>query len=118
VLQHLIYNEVRKYTEKALFHYTKMPDVTFETPDGRLIAVEVVADQSLKVNIEGIEAKLPILKKYNDYFFVVKDQNLSKYESFGEILTKTQVPTKIKSFFGGGEAETEDNEPDVNPDIQ
>jgi hypothetical protein len=99
VMQHIILNEVRKYTEKVLMHYTKLPDVTFETADGRLVAIEVIADLSLKANMEAMENKLPVLKKYNDYFYVVKDPELRKYESFGEILTKTQVPTKLKSYF-------------------
>lgn len=99
ILQHLILAEVKKYTEKVLIHYTKLPDVTFETSDGRLIAVEVIADLSLKANIEAMEEKLPILKRYNDYFYAVKDPDLRKYESFGEILVRTQIPTKIKSYF-------------------
>lgn len=102
VLQHLIFREVKKYTDKVLIHYTKLPDVTFETPDGRLIAIEVIADLSLKANIGSMEEKLPILKKYNDYFYVVKDPDLRKYESFGEILVRTQVPTKIRSYFEAG----------------
>jgi len=64
------------------------------------VAIEVIADVSLKANIEAMEAKLSILKKYNDYFYVVKDPALRKYESFGEILTKSQAPMKIKSYFG------------------
>ena len=106
VLQNMIFKEVKKYTDKVLMHYTKLPDVTFETPDGKLVAIEVIADLSLKTNIEAMEAKLAIMKKYNDYFYVVKDPSLRKYESFGEILIKTQAPTKIKSYFGGGSEET------------
>jgi len=100
VIQHQLLEEVKKYTDKVLVHYTKLPDVTFETPDGKLVAIEVIADVSLKANIEAMEAKLSILKKYNDYFYVVKDPALRKYESFGEILTKSQAPMKIKSYFG------------------
>jgi len=102
VLQYLIFAEVKKYTEKVLLHHTKLPDVTFETPDGKLVAIEVIADLSLKANIEAMEGKLPVLKKYNDYFYVARDPTLRKYESFGEILTRTQVSTKIKAYFGGG----------------
>lgn len=99
VLQHLIFREVKRYTDKVLIHHTKLPDVTFETKEGRVIGIEVIADLSLKANIGSMEEKLPLLKKYNDYFYVVKDPDLRKYESFGEILTRTQVPTKIKSYF-------------------
>ncbi|MBN2250975.1 MAG: ATP-binding protein, partial [Candidatus Altiarchaeota archaeon] len=103
VLQHLVFREVKKYTDKVLLHYTKLPDVTFETADGKLIAIEVIADLGLKANIEMMEQKLSILKKYNDYFYLVKDPNLRKYESFGEILTRTQIQTKIKSYFASAE---------------
>jgi hypothetical protein len=99
VLQHLILEEVKKYTEKVSFHFTKLPDVIFETKDGRIIAIEIIADVSIKANVEAMEEKVPLLKKYNDYFFVVTDPKLKKYESFGEILTRTQVPMKIKSYF-------------------
>ena len=99
VLQKLVLEEVKKYTDKVRAHYTKLPDITFETPDGRIIAVEIIADVSLKANIEDMEEKLEILKRYNDYFYLVTDSKLKKYESFGEILVRTQVPAKIKSYF-------------------
>ncbi len=99
VVQNLVRNEIKKYTDKALIHHTKMPDLTFESSDGKIVAVEIVADISLKRNIEAIEEKINILRKYDDYFFVVGDPKLVKYESFGEILTRTQVPAKIKSYF-------------------
>lgn len=99
VVQNLARNEIKKYTDKALIHHTKMPDITFESSDGKIVAVEIVADISLKRNIEAIEEKINILRKYDDYFFIVGDPKLVKYESFGEILTRTQVPAKIKSYF-------------------
>jgi len=100
VLQHLTQDELKKYTDKALIHHTKLPDVTFEASDGRMVAVEVIADISLKRNIESMEEKINILRKYDSYFFIVGDPKLMKYESFGEMLTRTQVPAKIKSYFG------------------
>ena len=99
VLQYLILEEIKNYTEKVVVHHTKLPDITFETIDGRLIAIEVIASNTLKANIEAMEDKLNILRKYNDYFFVVSDPALKKYESFGEILTRTQIPVRLKSFF-------------------
>lgn len=99
VLQYLIFDEIKKYTDRVLIHHTKLPDITFETADGRMVAVEVIGDVSLKDNISKMEEKLNILKKYNDYFFVVNDPKLKKYESFGEILTRTEVPVKVKSYF-------------------
>jgi len=100
VIQNIVRNEIKKYTDKVLIHHTKMPDITFEAADGKIVAVEIVADISLKANIEAIEEKINILRKYDDYFFIVGDPKLVKYESFGEILTRTQVPAKIRSYFG------------------
>lgn len=99
VLQYLIFNETKKYTDRVLIHHTRLPDITFETADGRMVAIEVIADIGLKDNISKMEEKLNILRKYNDYFFVVTDSKLKKYESFGEILTRTEVSVKLKSYF-------------------
>jgi len=99
VLQYLVQNETKRHTDKVLIHHTKLPDVTFEAADGRTSAIEVIADISLKRNIEAMEEKINILRKYDDYFFIVGDPKLVKYESFGEILTRTQVPAKIRSYF-------------------
>jgi len=99
VIQNIVRNGIKKYTDKVLMHHTKMPDITFEAADGKIVAVEIVADISLKRNIESIEEKINILRKYDDYFFIVGDPKLVKYESFGEILTRTQVPAKISSYF-------------------
>jgi len=99
VIQNIVRNGIKKYTDKVLIHHTKMPDITFEAADGKIVAVEIVADISLKRNIESIEEKINILRKYDDYFFIVGDPKLVKYESFGEILTRTQVPAKINSYF-------------------
>lgn len=110
LLQHLIFEEIKKYTERVLIHHTRLPDITFETSDGRMAAIEVIGDISMKDNISKMEEKLNILKKYNDYFFVVTDPKLKKYESFGEILTKVEVPTKIKSYFETEEIPVADKE--------
>lgn len=99
VLQNLIFEEVKNYTEKVSMHFTKLPDIIFEAKNGELVAVEIIAAPTLKENVEKMEEKLEILKRYNHYFYVVADPKLKKYESFGEILTRTQVPVKIKSFF-------------------
>ncbi len=110
VLQYLIFDEIKKYGERVLIHHTKLPDITLETPEGRIIAIEVIGDASMKDNISKMEEKLNILKKYNEYLFVVTDPKLKKYESFGEILTRTDVPMKIKSYFETDEIAVSDTE--------
>lgn len=100
VLQQLIRNEVKKYSERVLLHYTTLPDITFETPNGEIVAVEVIADPDIASCLDKMEAKTKILKRYNSYFFVVSNPELKKHEEFGEVIVRTNVPTKVRNFFG------------------
>lgn len=101
VLQHLILGEVRKYTDKGLVHHTKLPDVTFETRDGKMIAIEVEADVGLKRSLENMQNKLPLMQRYEEYFFVASNPAILKdyKEKFGEIIGRADVPVKIASYF-------------------
>jgi len=101
VLQYLILEEIKKYSDKGILHHTRLPDITFETPDGRIIAVEVEADVGLKRSLENMDEKMPVMKKYNDYFFVVTNPILKRdyRERYGTILERTEVPAKIASYF-------------------
>ena len=100
VLQELILEELKKYTDRALVHHTTLPDITFETPSGEITAIEVVADQNLEVCLEKMQEKLNVMKRYDSYFFVVINPELKKYDEFGEVLLRTQVPNKIQKIFG------------------
>jgi conjugal transfer ATP-binding protein TraC len=101
VLQHLILDEIRKYTEKGLIHHTRLPDITFETPNSKMVAIEVETDVGLKRSLESMEAKLNVMKKYDDNFFVVENPTiLQDYkEKFGTMISRTEVPGKIASYF-------------------
>ena len=101
VLQHIILDEIRKYTSKGLIHHTKLPDITFEAPNGKMIAIEVETDVGLKRSIENMEQKLNVMKKYDDHFFVVENPTIvQEYkEKFGTMLARTEVPAKIASYF-------------------
>ncbi len=99
VLENLITEKIREHTDKISIHTTKLPDILFESKEGKIIAIEIVAEDSMKTNLERMEEKHPILKKYDDYFFVVLDAKLKKYETFGEILIPIQVLSKINSYF-------------------
>jgi hypothetical protein len=100
VLQHLIMDEIKKYTDQVLVHSTKLPDVTFEVGDGRMVAVEIVAGLGAKKAAEDVKAKLSVLSKYDDYFLVSDDPALAReFPGLGEIVSRTDVPAKIASYF-------------------
>ncbi len=101
VLQHMIAEEVRKYTKKALIHNTRLPDVTFESRVGKVIAVEIEADVGLKKSLDNMQSKLPVMQKYDDNFFVVSNQTIKKdYASkFGNVLLREEVPQRIATYF-------------------
>ena len=66
-----------------------------------MIAIEIEADVGLQRAVESLEEKMNILKKYDDYFYVVTNPALiKKYsEKFGEMLSRTQIPEKIAGYF-------------------
>ena len=101
VLQHLILEEIKKYTNKGLMHHTRLPDVTFETPNGRMIAVEIETEAGMKRSLENMEEKLNVMKKYNEYFFVVESPTIvhDYKEKFGLMMPRTEIPAKIASYF-------------------
>jgi conjugal transfer ATP-binding protein TraC len=101
ILQHLIMEEVRKYTPKVLKHHTRLPDITFETRAGKIIGVEIEADVGLKKSLDNMQEKLPIMQKYDDYFYVVTNPTLKRDYAgkFGSILSPEEVPDKISTLF-------------------
>lgn len=99
VLQHLVYESVKKYTDKVLIHYTALADVSFETPDGKLIGVEIISAADRDLAIEDMKQKLSVLKRYSDYFFVVTNPKLKEETEFGDILERNEVLDKLESYF-------------------
>jgi hypothetical protein len=99
ILQQLITDEVKKYTNRVLLHYTTLPDITFETASGEIVAIEVITDPDVGTALSKIEKKMNMLKRYNSYFFVVNNPEIAKHEELGEVLIRSRVPTKIRNFF-------------------
>jgi len=101
VMQHLIVEEVSRYSNKVLMHHTRLPDITFETNLGKIIACEIEADVGLKRSIETLQEKHNILKKYDDYFIVTTNPVLKRdySEEFGDIIMREEIPSKIATYF-------------------
>jgi len=101
VLQHLILADIKRYTDKGLIHHTRLPDVTFETKSGKIIAIEVEADVGIKRSLDNMSEKLQIMKKYDDYFYVVGNPAIKReYESkFGNVILREEVHDRIASYF-------------------
>ncbi|VVB54988.1 AAA-like domain protein [uncultured archaeon] len=109
ILRQLVYDEIRKYTGDLTHNFTKEPDIVFKTPEGKAIAVEIETDKSPKSK-EQLELKLSILQKYDGWFFILTNyESFPHYGTYGETITRTKVPEKIKSYF-----RTPGNEP--NPE--
>jgi len=66
-----------------------------------MVAIEIEAGTGLKQSVQKMEEKMNMLRRYDDYFFLVTNPSLIKQyrEKFGEMLTRTQVPEKIASYF-------------------
>jgi len=101
VLQHLIFEAVKKYTNKVLIHHTRLPDVTFETRGGKVVAVEIESDVGLKKSLDNMQEKMPVMQKYDDYFYVVTNPTLKRdYASkFVNILSPEEVENKLSTYF-------------------
>ena len=98
ILWNLIFDEARKYTQKVEYNLTRLPDVIFGLEDGRWIAVEVEATRKSR---KKLEPKLEVLKRYDEWFFVVTDyDNLEHYRQFGHAFTRTWANKVIAAYFG------------------
>ena len=98
ILWNLIFDEIKKYTDKVEYSLTRGPDVVFTLDDGRRIAVEV---EARKKTHDQIMRKLEILKKYDDWFFVTtKSENKKRYQGYGPTFTRTHVRDVIAAYFG------------------
>ena len=97
ILWHLIFEEIKRYTDDVKYHLTRGPDVEFTSLDGRRIAVEV---EATKKTYNQMERKLKILKKYDDWFIVVaKSQDLKHYQVYGPTFTRTKIQNLIAEYF-------------------
>lgn len=101
VLQTLVYEDIKKYTDQVLIHHTRLPDITFEASDGRMIAVEIIAGVGAKRAVEDLRSKHNVLKKYDEYFIVCDDATVVKEisDKYGDVIPRTDVQGRIASYF-------------------
>lgn len=99
ILWNLIYDEVRRYTDRVEYSLTRLPDVSFGLDDGRWVAVEVEATPKSE---KELMPKLVVLGNYDDYFFVVTNWDyLEHYQEYGPTYSRRSVRDKIASYFQG-----------------
>lgn len=97
ILWHLIFEEIKRYTDDVKYHLTRGPDVEFTSLNGSRIAVEV---EATKKSYKQMLRKLEVLKKYDDWFIVVtKSQDLKHYLGYGPTYTRTHVRNLIAEYF-------------------
>ena len=100
----LIEQEVRKYTDDVRLAQTKGPDIVFKNGLGVEVAVEVETGKTILSKPEQIKEKVEQLnEKYGkSWFFVLTDASYrikTAYEPFGETITRTMVPERIRGEF-------------------
>jgi len=109
ILWNLIYDEVKKYTDKVVFNLTREPDIVF-TVNNRSIAVEVESTQRSE---KALAPKLAVLQKYDEWFFVVTNKwDKDTYKEYGKTLTRVEVQEKIASYFQGDSGPESKTKPD------
>jgi len=97
-LQELIKEELLKHTKKAVVHYTDLADVSFESRDGRMIGIEVIAEANVDADIRAIDKKLPILQKYDEYMIVVAREEIKKMGTYERIILRAEVPKTVAMY--------------------
>lgn len=95
----LIEEELLAYTKKVDLYDVKLPDIIFQTRDGRRIAIEVETGTNLKKKKQILEDKIEILKAYDDWFFVCDEKDLNSYRRLGKAYNRSEVLKKLKEYF-------------------
>lgn len=92
-----IANYLKKKEIDVKLYTTKKPDIVFEL-NKKKMAIEVETGAVLKSK-SRMNEKIGVLKKYNEWFFVVTDRNqISKYKEFGESVDLRYLRSKLKNI--------------------
>lgn len=95
-LVQLLYEEIRKYTEKVVRYTVQQPDLVF-IANGKKCAIEV---ETGKNNNQTIKEKALKLKEFNHGFFVLTDSKMKiNYKKHAPTLGRFEAKEKIKKLF-------------------
>ena len=67
---------------------------------GKKIAIEVESGNTIKKDKKRLMNKIKLLKKYDDWFFVVTDGAFAyKYEKIAKTFTRSNICQEISKYF-------------------
>lgn len=96
IMWNLIYEEIRKRTDKVNYYLTREPDIVFEAKGGRMVGFEV--ESTIKTESRLME-KLRVLKNYSEWYFIVTQKtDKAYYQKYGPTLTRMDVLSKIEEL--------------------
>lgn len=101
----LIFEEIKKYTDKVWTYRTKKPDIIFENKAGQKIALEIETGKGLKTNRSWTDEKFRTAnRKYGDRIYIVlTDMRLvNSYAGLNtRLLGRNQMIEFVKLQFSG-----------------
>jgi len=97
--RYIVGQEAWKYSKEVYTNTTNGPDIEFKAPIG-MVAVEIETGSSHRTEKELEEKFSKLINDYADYFIVVTNWELKKeYEYYGKVITRTEIPKAIESYF-------------------
>ncbi|MBW3006003.1 DUF87 domain-containing protein, partial [Candidatus Woesearchaeota archaeon] len=90
-----------KHTKKVWLFETHRPDIIFETPSGKKVAIEVETGMAMKKVPKQVKAKARKLNKEfgKNWFYVITNKDyVWKYKKLGRTYTRKQILGVVKSY--------------------
>jgi len=94
-----VFDYIHECTDNVIRHHKKLPDVSFEADDGKLVAVEAAEGDKEKAE-EKIGSKIHILKKYDEYYIVVEDGALKTRlaDKYDNVVDFSELKEKMGAY--------------------
>ena len=90
---------LQQYTDKIKLYETVDADIVYKAK-GKKIAIEVESGNTIKKDKKRLMNKIKLLKKYDDWFFVVTDGAFAyKYEKIAKTFTRSNICQEISKYF-------------------